>query len=1085
MAEHGARALGGTGGVVCALDARGDDAAHDRQLGLRAGDRRRRSRALPLAAALPVDRRGPRAADDLGRLARGARARAIRRWPRRAATARCAPCRCSAGDAVLGAVGVSRAGRARFDARRARAAGGARRARAGRRSTARGSTSRLQRACRPDDRGAGARADAAGGRGDRRRRRARRRSAPTAPGWRCWTRTGARSSSRTPPATRETTQQRFASLPLDAELPLAAAARTAEPLWLESPEAIFGPYPRFREVRPQAQAAALLPLVRRRRGARRDRARVRPAADVFGPHDRDYLLALTRLCGQALGRARRYQTEHDLAATLQQALLPEALPQADGLELAVRYLPAADGDGRGRRLLRRASSSRGGRLGIAVGDIVGHGPEAAAAMGQLRSALRAYALEGRAPARVLQLLSRYADGVPGARGATLVYAVIDPARARGALRLAPAIRRRCWSRADGDRASWRARRGVPLDRALGHVYVDATAPRARVRDAGPLLRRRDRAPRRAARRRAWTRLARRPPRRAPGWRPRRSARGCWRRSRPARAAARRRRAAGRARARAPASRRCTCGSPRARTSSRSCARRCGRGSRARAWSRATASWSCSPPASCARTRSSTPTRPAATRRSRSRSAREPGGVLTLVVRDRGRWRPPPADPGDRGRGLAIVRALMHAVDIDEGGDGTTVSVRYRPGARAAGAAGDARPAGGRGRASSTACRVAHLQRRDRPLQRRAGRARAAGAGARAGGRRPLAAGFLGSAGLRCCSRSRSSACGWPSSRRRRAVPARDRSRRARPRGSHRRHARCGAGTLRSSHDRRLRALPRRAPPARGQDGPGRGGGDLPNDPGFVWLGMVEPSPEELAGVQDTFGLHELAVEDAQSFHLRPKVEAYEGGITFVVLRTARYVDEREEVEFGEVSIFVGPGFIITVRQGVASDLHGARLRLEAHPKLLEEGPGRRAVGDPGQDRRRLRAGRRGPRDRHRGGREDSSSRARARRPSASTCCGARSPTSTAPCTRCSAPPPRSPRAACWRSAPGLRQYFRDVDDHLKLVNEEIIAQRDLLSHDPAGQHGGRRRRAERGRAQDLRAGRRSSPSRRSSRPSTA
>ncbi|MGO8056069.1 CorA family divalent cation transporter, partial [Rhizobium leguminosarum] len=85
-------------------------------------------------------------------------------------------------------------------------------------------------------------------------------------------------------------------------------------------------------------------------------------------------------------------------------------------------------------------------------------------------------------------------------------------------------------------------------------------------------------------------------------------------------------------------------------------------------------------------------------------------------------------------------------------------------------------------------------------------------------------------------------------------------------------------------------------------------------PGFVWLGMVEPSPEELATVQDTFGLHELAVEDAQSFHLRPKVETYEGGITFVVLRTARYVDELEEVEFGEVSIFVGPGFIITVRQ---------------------------------------------------------------------------------------------------------------------------------------------------------------------------
>src|SRR3977135_125518 len=110
-----------------------------------------------------------------------------------------------------------------------------------------------------------------------------------------------------------------------------------------------------------------------------------------------------------------------------------------------------------------------------------------------------------------------------------------------------------------------------------------------------------------------------------------------------------------------------------------------------------------------------------------------------------------------------------------------------------------------------------------------------------------------------------------------------------------------------------------------------------SDPGFVWRGMVEPSPEELAGVQTTFGLHELAVEDAQSFHLRPKVEQYEGDITFVVLRTARYVDEREGGEVGERSLFVGPGFVTTVRQGPASDLHPARLRLETRPELLEEG----------------------------------------------------------------------------------------------------------------------------------------------------
>ena len=107
--------------------------------------------------------------------------------------------------------------------------------------------------------------------------------------------------------------------------------------------------------------------------------------------------------------------------------------------------------------------------------------------------------------------------------------------------------------------------------------------------------------------------------------------------------------------------------------------------------------------------------------------------------------------------------------------------------------------------------------------------------------------------------------------------------------------------------------------------------------GFVWLGMFEPTTEELTQVRENFGLHELAVEDAQTFHLRPKVEPYEGDIRLVILRPARYDDEREEVDFGEVSVFVGPAFVITVRQGVASDLHGARLRLEQRPELLEAG----------------------------------------------------------------------------------------------------------------------------------------------------
>jgi magnesium transporter len=107
--------------------------------------------------------------------------------------------------------------------------------------------------------------------------------------------------------------------------------------------------------------------------------------------------------------------------------------------------------------------------------------------------------------------------------------------------------------------------------------------------------------------------------------------------------------------------------------------------------------------------------------------------------------------------------------------------------------------------------------------------------------------------------------------------------------------------------------------------------------GFVWLGMFEPSSEEMDRVRSAFSLHELAVEDARTFHLRPKIEDFEPNVNLVILRTARYDDTREEVDFGEISVFVGPHFVITVRQGVASELHAARTRLEQHPELIALG----------------------------------------------------------------------------------------------------------------------------------------------------
>jgi magnesium transporter len=109
------------------------------------------------------------------------------------------------------------------------------------------------------------------------------------------------------------------------------------------------------------------------------------------------------------------------------------------------------------------------------------------------------------------------------------------------------------------------------------------------------------------------------------------------------------------------------------------------------------------------------------------------------------------------------------------------------------------------------------------------------------------------------------------------------------------------------------------------------------DGDFVWLGMHEPSAHELSEVQRQFDLHELAVEDAQHAHQRPKLEDYDDSY-FVVLKTTRYDDAREEVDFGEIHIFIGPGYVITVRRGAASELAEARRRLEARPELLREGP---------------------------------------------------------------------------------------------------------------------------------------------------
>jgi magnesium transporter len=214
--------------------------------------------------------------------------------------------------------------------------------------------------------------------------------------------------------------------------------------------------------------------------------------------------------------------------------------------------------------------------------------------------------------------------------------------------------------------------------------------------------------------------------------------------------------------------------------------------------------------------------------------------------------------------------------------------------------------------------------------------------------------------------------------------------------------------------------------------------------GFVWLGLVEPEPDELADVQRRFGLHELAIEDAQTFHLRPKIERYEGDVLFTVLRTARYDEEREEVEMGEVSVFLSRSFVITVRHGKASDLHGARLRLEARPDFLQEGTG--AVlwaiidtivdsyapvvegleRDVEEVERMVFSGSAAPTERIYLLRREATEFYRAVHPLLG-------------------PLESLERGSYVKVSEELSQFFRDVNDHIKLVNEEVIALRDVLA----------------------------------------
>jgi len=107
--------------------------------------------------------------------------------------------------------------------------------------------------------------------------------------------------------------------------------------------------------------------------------------------------------------------------------------------------------------------------------------------------------------------------------------------------------------------------------------------------------------------------------------------------------------------------------------------------------------------------------------------------------------------------------------------------------------------------------------------------------------------------------------------------------------------------------------------------------------GFIWIGLKDPTDAEFALVNDELQLHPLAVEDAVKGNQRPKIETYDGSL-FLVMKTLRYIEATSDIETGEVMVFVGDRFVVTVRRGEANPLTTVRHMLEQAPEHLEHGP---------------------------------------------------------------------------------------------------------------------------------------------------
>jgi anti-anti-sigma factor len=217
----------------------------------------------------------------------------------------------------------------------------------------------------------------------------------------------------------------FPTLRPDDPVPVAAAARTGEPVWIHDRTEWAHNWPHLLEhaADDDHHAAAALPLTAAGHVVGTIGLRF-PTRRSFPADERDFALALVAQAAPAFERAATADERRLIAETLQTSLLPPTLPRLDRLPLASRYLPGARGTQAGGDWYDVLPLDDG-RVAIAVGDVVGQGARAAAIMGQLRSALSGYLLEGHEPAQALERLDRFAGRVPGAAGSTVACLVLD------------------------------------------------------------------------------------------------------------------------------------------------------------------------------------------------------------------------------------------------------------------------------------------------------------------------------------------------------------------------------------------------------------------------------------------------------------------------------------------------------------------------------------------------------------------------------------------------------------------------------------------------------------------------------------